>query len=300
MNWTLDGYNTTDAQTAEDVMATLTFVKNHSIRLVLQNTGHDYLGRSASPNALALRTSNMMNLEFQSTFEANKCSAANGVNIGVIGAGIQAQEAVAFFLQYGMMVTTGGCPSVGIAGGFGQAGGHGPLAPSFGLMVDQAVEFDVITPDGQLRTINSCNDRDLFWAMRGGGGQSFAILLNYKFKLHPSMGFATWHFQANLSASALVPNITQRTVLGGVITALANNQTMWTKNNVSGYDILNPDAVEFLEILPGNNALSKIQELTADLSSFLSSNTGLEVGANEYRTCDGTRARAKSSATWVK
>ncbi|KAH8800657.1 hypothetical protein F5884DRAFT_713644, partial [Xylogone sp. PMI_703] len=271
-----------DAETAEQVVTTLTFVRSHNIRLVLRNTGHDYLGRSASPNALTLRTSNMKNLEFHPTFTASNCSSANGQNIGVIGAGIQAQEATAFFLQHGMMVTTGGCPSVGMAGGFGQAAGHGPLAPTFGLMVDQAVEFDVITTDGQLRTINACNDPDLFWAMRGGGGQSYAILLNYKFQLHPSTGFATWHFQANLSASALVPNITQRTALRDVITAIGNNQTTWTKNHISGYDILNPGSVEFLQILPGNDALDNIKALTADLSNFLSNHPDLVVGANEY------------------
>lgn len=52
----------------------------------------------------------------------------------------------------------------------------------YGLMVDQAVEFDVVAADGQLRTINECNDPDLFW----GGGGTYAVLLTYHFRLYPA------------------------------------------------------------------------------------------------------------------
>lgn len=51
-------------------------------------------------------------------------------------------------------------------------------------MVDNALEFDVITADGIQRTINECNNPDLFFAMRGGGGSTYAVLLNYKFKVY--------------------------------------------------------------------------------------------------------------------
>ncbi len=109
----------------------------------------------------------MKKMEFRPSFAAKGCPGSDKKNIGVMGAGVTAEEALAFFGKHNMMVTTGGCHSVGIAGGFGLGGGHGPLAPTYGLMVDQAVEPDVVTTDGVFRTINQCNEPDLFWAMRG-------------------------------------------------------------------------------------------------------------------------------------
>lgn len=59
------------------------------------------------------------------------------------------------------------------------------MPPQYGLTVDTAIEFDVVTADGVVRTINQCNDPDLFFAMRGGGGGTYAVLLNYKLQLFP-------------------------------------------------------------------------------------------------------------------
>ncbi|KAL7961535.1 hypothetical protein V8C34DRAFT_311760 [Trichoderma compactum] len=123
-----------DAEEPADVTITLRCVRQHGIRLVVKNTGHDVLGRSAAANTLALRVYKLKHMSFHSSFIARNCSASNQQNVGVIGAGVIAEDAVAFFSKQGMMVTVGGCPSVGIAGGFGQGGGHGPLAPTVGLM----------------------------------------------------------------------------------------------------------------------------------------------------------------------
>lgn len=270
-----------DAETTSDIIATLEFVKKYGIRLVLRNTGHDCLGRSAAANTLALRTFNFKNMEFQSSFTATNCSSSNKQNVGIIGAGVTAEEAVEFFLPHGMMVTTGGCTSVGIAGGFGQGGGHGPLGPTYGLMVDQAVEFDVITTDGVLRTVNQCNDPDLFWAMRGGGGQSYGILINYKFQVHPSTQWATYRLEATVASNS--SNVTQNTVLRDVITALSNNQVTWTKNHVSGYDVLTPTSVTFLEILPSaGDALGMLKNLTSEFNAFLTNLPGINITMNTY------------------
>ncbi|KAK4076744.1 uncharacterized protein Triagg1_4347 [Trichoderma aggressivum f. europaeum] len=145
------------------------FSKKHNIRVEIKNTGHDYFGRGASANSLAMRTNNMKNMTSEPVFKTDNCPPANKKNIGIIGAGVNAAQVIGFFSKHGMSVTTGACPTVGIAGGFGLGGGHGPLAPTHGLMVDQAVEFGVVTTDGVFRTINQCNEPDLFWAMRGGG-----------------------------------------------------------------------------------------------------------------------------------
>ncbi|TFB06091.1 putative FAD-linked oxidoreductase [Trichoderma ghanense] len=287
-----------DAETPADITATLAFTKKHGIRIVVKNTGHDYLGRSAAANTLGLRTRNMKNTAFKSSFTAHNCAASNKQNIGIIGAGVNAEESLAFFDKHGMMVTVGGCPTVGIAGGFGQGGGHGPLGPTHGLMVDQAVEFDVVTTDGVFRTINACNEPDLFWAMRGGGGQSYAILVNYKFQLYPQTQWATWRLEATLTPDS--SNVTHDTVLRDVLTTLSREQPKWSQNHVAGYDLIAPAGVTFLEILPAaGNPLATLKNLTADFNSFLTRHPGVHIAINSYQVFPSQQAFYTGQADYI-
>lgn len=115
-------------------------------------------------------------MEYHANFTAFQCTSLNGQNIGEIGAGAQVCDIYTYFQKFDMDVTGGNEGSVGLAGEFGQGGGHGVFGSCYGLMGDNAVEFDAVTADGQLRTINQCHDPGLFWAMRGGGGGTFGVL----------------------------------------------------------------------------------------------------------------------------
>jgi hypothetical protein len=269
-----------EAESPSDIITTLDFVKKTGIRMVLKNTGHDSLGRSTAANTLALWTGNLKSMEFLPEFTLQNCHGTTRKNIGIIGAGVTGDEAMAFFSAYGMEVTIGICPTVGIAGGFGQGGGIGPLAPTFGMMVDQAVEFDVITPDGVIRTINECNDPDLFWAMRGGGGQSYAILVNYKFQLHTSTPWAAYLVEATFANNI---SATQNSALRDLLTTQAKNQLTWTENHISGYTIINPSSIAFSEILPtGSDPLGTLKNLTADFNEFITGHPGLNIATASY------------------
>lgn len=271
-----------DVRTAEDITKSLNFVREHGIRVSIKNTGHDYFGRSGSANSLAIWTHNMKETEYHKTFQPKGCKTSYE-NVGVIGAGIQAQEAWEFFEPLGMMVTVGAINSVGIAGGFGQGGGHGPLAPAYGLMVDQAIEFDVVTADGQLRTINECTDPDLFWAMRGGGGGTYAVLVSYKFQLHPAVPINVYSFQAEFPESKGELNITESEVHRDVIRALASNQTLFAENGIAGYNFLLPDHMISLQILPSTDT-EAIKKLTSQWHDFLSTYPGLNITENAYHS----------------
>lgn len=271
-----------NVQTSQDITTTIAFVRKYGIRMVVKNSGHDYLGRSSAANTLILSTRNFKNMTFESSFTAQNCPAAgNKQNIAIIGAGVNAKEAMNFFDQHNMMVTIGGCTTVGIAGGFGQGAGHGLLTPTYGLMVDQAVEFDVVTPDGVFRTINACNDPDLFWAMRGGGGQSYAILVNYKFQVYPKTQWAVWRLEATINYTN--PDYTQSTVLGDVLTELSNEQPNWSANNLAGYGIVTATGVKVFEVLPiGQDPLGTLKQLTSKYNSFLAGLAGLTITTNSY------------------
>ncbi|KAJ8111088.1 hypothetical protein OPT61_g6234 [Boeremia exigua] len=266
-----------EAHTADDISKTLDFVRQHGIRVSIKNTGHDYFGRSSAANSLGIWTHHMKDTKYHQTFQPNGCKTQYK-NIGEIGAGIQAQEAWEFFEPLDMLVTVGAVGSVGIAGGFGQGGGHGPLGPTHGLMVDQAVEFDVVTADGQKRTINECTDPNLFWAMRGGGGGNYAILTSYKFQLHPAVPLNVHFFQAYWPKPA---DITESKVHRDIVTALASNQTHFSQNGIAGYNFLLPDHMVSLHIMPSADT-EAMEEVTRQYHHFLATYPGIKVHNNSY------------------
>jgi hypothetical protein len=269
-----------DARKPEHISKTIKFVKEHSIRVSVKNTGHDYFGRSSSANSLAIWTHNMKGTKYHKTFQPKGCKTKYN-NVGEIGAGIQAQQAWEFFEPLDMLVTVGAVGSVGLAGGFGQGGGHGPLGPSHGLMVDQAVEFDVVTADGKHRTINECSDPDLFWAMRGGGGGTFGVLTSYKFQLHPAVPINVYSFQANFPLPDGTLDISKSQVHRDIVRALAQNQTLFSKHGIAGYNFLLPDHMVSLQVLPSGDT-SAIQKITAQWHDFLTSYPGLNITDNTY------------------
>lgn len=139
--------------------------------------------------------------------------------------------------------------------------GHGPLAPTVGLMADQAIEFDVITMDGMFCIINKCNYTDLFWAMRSGGGQSHAILINHKFQLHPQVTWANWRLEATLTP--LTNNITQITNLRDIPTTLADQQITCFENPIASYNFSSPTSLSMMGLLPsGEKPLQTLQSVT--------------------------------------
>lgn len=268
-----------EAHTADDISRTLDFVRQRGIRISIKNTGHDYFGRSSAANSLGIWTHNMKDAKYHKTFQPQGCKVQYE-NIGEIGAGIQAQEAWEFFEPLNMLVTVGAVGSVGIAGGFGQGGGHGPLGPTYGLMVDQAVEFDVVTADGQRRTINECTDPDLFWAMRGGGGGNYAVLTSYKFQLHQAVPLNVHFFRAYWPKPA---DITESKIHRDIISALASNQTLFSENGIAGYNFILPDHMVSLHIMPSTDATA-LETVTKQYHDFLDFYPGIQVYNNSYHT----------------
>ncbi|KAJ5604817.1 CAZyme family AA7 [Penicillium lagena] len=270
-----------DAREAKHVATAVKFAQKHKLRVTIKNTGHDYFGRSTSPNTLAIWTHNMKTIKYHEAFTAHNCPASNGQFIGEIGAGAQASDVYTYFTKFNMDVTGGNEGSVGLAGGFGQGGGHGVFGPKYGLMVDNAVEFDVVTSDGQLRTINQCNDSELFWAMRGGGGGAFGILTSYRFQLHPAVKINVYQFEASFEAHG--NETANYAALKQVLTQHATYQPLWSYNNVSGHAYYWPNKTEIYLVLPSNNETA-LKTLTRGFSSFLSNQPYVRVTKSTYTT----------------
>jgi FAD/FMN-containing dehydrogenase len=267
-----------DVANMSHISAALQFAKKHNIRISVKNTGHDFFGRSSVPNSLAIWTHNLKNLDFYQNFTASNCPSANGPNVGEMGAGVVAGNAYRFFNSHGMDVTGGYEESVGIAGGFGQGGGVGDYTTTYGLMVDNAVEFEVVTADGRTRIINECNDPDLFWAMRGGGGGTYAILTKFRVQLYPSVPIHTFNFVASFSGT----NVTQQQTLRKLMTAHASNQQGWSAQRVTGQVDYSLEAASVGIVLPYNDDGAKLKAATASFAQFVSNLTNVNVKQNNY------------------
>ena len=139
-----------------------------------------YLGKSTGKGALGIWTHNLKSIDFI-YYESEHY---NGSAIKM-GAGVQAFEAYYAADSHGLRVVGGDCPTVGLAGGYSQGGGHSILSSTYGLGADQTLEWEVVTADGMLVTASPTENSDLYWALSGGGGGTYGVVLSLTSKAHP-------------------------------------------------------------------------------------------------------------------
>ncbi|KAL0780656.1 hypothetical protein CaCOL14_001991 [Colletotrichum acutatum] len=176
---------------AEDAVQGLSFARRHSLRLAIKNTGHDYMGKSTAKGGLALWTSSLRSIEV--LHFASETYTGPAIRMG---AGVRGLEAYTAAANKGLRVVGGFCPTVGVAGGYTQGGGHGPLSSQYGLGADQVLEWEVITPYGEHVVATPLRHSNLYWALSGGGPGTYAIVLSLTVRAYPdgSIGGATLAF----------------------------------------------------------------------------------------------------------
>ncbi|KAM0415954.1 hypothetical protein ACHAPT_013108 [Fusarium lateritium] len=163
---------------ARQVAEAVRFANDHNIRLVVRNTGHDYLGRSTGAGSLAIWTHFMKDTEVVQWSD----KLYNGPALK-LGAGIQGADAVEVAHAHGLTTVSGECPTVGLAG-FTLGGGHSALSTSFGLGADQTLEFEVVTAAGRVVRASANENSDLYWALSGGGAGNFAVVTSMTVRAH--------------------------------------------------------------------------------------------------------------------
>jgi len=183
-----------------DVAAGIRFSNDRNIRLVIRNTGHDYNGKSTGAGALGLWMQNLKSTEIKDWSDEHYTGKAIKMAAGVLGG-----EAYAAADAAGLQVVGGECPTVGLAGGYTQGGGHSALSSRHGMAADQALEWEVVTGTGEHLIANREKNTDLYWALSGGGGGTYGVVLSLTSKAHPDVptSGATLSFtSANVSKDA--------------------------------------------------------------------------------------------------
>ncbi|CAF1103870.1 unnamed protein product [Rotaria sp. Silwood1] len=173
-----------DAILPEHVQATVRFAVMNNLRLVIKSTGHDLLGRSTAAGSLLLWLHHMKNITLIKQYSS--CDLTNISNAVRIEAGAQWGEVYRLLSNFNLVAIGGASGTVSAVGGYLQGGGHSPLSNWKGMAADQVLEYDVVTADGQRQTINACQNGDLFWALSGGGGGTYAVVLSAVLRTFPS------------------------------------------------------------------------------------------------------------------
>lgn len=150
-----------NATGADQIAAAINFVREKNVRLVIRNTGHDYLGRSTGAGGLAVWTHYLKEITTVQWDDADFTGTALK-----LGAGVQGYEMLQAATALGRVAVGGECPTVGVAGGYTQSGGHSALSTNFGLAADQTLSFEVVTASGELVTASKTENTDLYWALR--------------------------------------------------------------------------------------------------------------------------------------
>ncbi|MBS0213387.1 MAG: FAD-binding oxidoreductase [Proteobacteria bacterium] len=165
------------AENTADVIAAVNFAREHRLRLVVKGGGHSYQGTSAAPDSLLVWTRHMNQISLHDAFVPQGCAgrvaAQPAVSVQSGAMWIDAYDAVT--TRGGRYVQGGGCTTVGVAG-LVQSGGFGSYSKCWGTAASNLLEAEVVTADGQVRIANACNEPELFWALKGGGGGSMGVV----------------------------------------------------------------------------------------------------------------------------
>ena len=156
----------------QDIQATLSFASSNHLPLAVRCGGHSYAGYSTCEGGVVLDMSG-----FRSVL------IAPGKDYARIGGGMLCGAVEIETAKVGSAAILGQCPSVGV-GGFLLGGGVGPLMSKYGLGCDNVLAAEVVLADGRQLRASARENPDLYWAIRGGGG-NFGIVTAFEVALHP-------------------------------------------------------------------------------------------------------------------
>jgi FAD/FMN-containing dehydrogenase len=155
-----------------DVVNAVNFARTYDLLVAVRGGGHNVAGNAVCDDGLMIDLSPMKSVRVDAT--ARTARAEGGVTWSDFDHETQA---------FGLATTGGVIPTTGIAG-LTLGGGIGWLMGSYGLSCDNLLAVDIVTADGQLRQASASENPELFWGIRGGGG-NFGVVTSFAYRLHP-------------------------------------------------------------------------------------------------------------------
>jgi len=157
---------------ATDVARALEFAQSHNLPLAVRGGGHNRAGFSVCDGGVVIDLSGM-----------NRVEVDTEKRVARIEAGALVRDLDRAAQHVGLATTLGGCPTVGIAG-LTLGGGEGQLMSKYGAACDNLLSAQLVTVDGRQIEASQKSNPDLFWAIRGGGG-NFGVATALEYQLHP-------------------------------------------------------------------------------------------------------------------
>jgi FAD/FMN-containing dehydrogenase len=195
---------------ARDVAAAIAVARDTGLPLAVRAGGHSGAGHSSVDGGLVIDVRDLRGLEIDA--EARTAWA---------DAGLTAFDVTSAAAEHGLGVGFGDTGSVGISG-ITLGGGIGYLVRKHGLTIDNLLAAEIVTADGRLRRVDAATEPELFWAVRGGGG-NFGVVTRLQYRLHPL---------PSVVGGILVLPATAETVAGFIAAAQAAPEELSTIANV--------------------------------------------------------------------
>src|SRR5262249_45814222 len=155
-----------------DVVAAVTFARDHGLLVAVRGGAHNAAGYATCDDGLVIDLSPLRGIRVDPA--ARTAVVQAGATRAGAGRGAQ---------RFGLATTGGTVSNTGVAG-LTLGGGEGWLQGERGFTCDNLLSADVVTADGRILRASAAENSDLFWALRGGGG-NFGIVTAFEFRLHP-------------------------------------------------------------------------------------------------------------------
>lgn len=155
-----------------DVALAIGFARRHNLRVAVRGGGHNVAGNAVCDDGLVIDLSLMQDIQVDPVARTVRVEA--GATIGMVDRATQ---------PYGLATPTGNVSETGIAG-LTLGGGLSWLRRKVGMNIDSLLSAEVVTADGRSLTASATENADLFWAIRGGGG-NFGVVTEFTFRLYP-------------------------------------------------------------------------------------------------------------------
>jgi FAD/FMN-containing dehydrogenase len=163
---------TVRARAARGVQEAVRVARDRALPLSVLGGGHDWAGRGLRDGGLLIDMSRMRGVRVDAS-----------ARVATVGGGATAADVMSAAAPYGLVAAAGNCGGVGMTG-LTLGGGYGPLNGRFGLALDNLLGAEVVLADGRIVIADATHEPELFWALRGGGG-NFGVVTSMRVRLHP-------------------------------------------------------------------------------------------------------------------